>query len=122
MPDCLRCAHCETVNRGAAREHQCDFTGAEVSSRECGLDWPCALQLPLATRDDRTLARTVLVLALRRGKAEALLLAYGEAYREKLIELFTAEGLEGAVHAQGVDEVTAQRRWAEALTAGAARV
>jgi hypothetical protein len=121
MPDCRACHHCEVLRRGPALEHQCQFTGGEVPDCDCDLPGPCPLELSVSNLQSRIVARTVLLTACRRGMDQLLAEHYGAYQQEQLRALLLAEHLDVAVQGTVVDDVTAQRRWAEALTAGAAR-
>jgi hypothetical protein len=82
--NCLDCGHILVKVRGAAREHVCDLTGAEVAHGDEG-EQRCPLNLVLTSQAERSVTRTILLAASRRGKLKALLSHYPEAERVLLL-------------------------------------
>jgi len=114
--DCHRCEHRQLVRRGPVCEHHCRFTGVEVPAQDCPLDVGCPLSLSLTTREDRIVARAILLQAHRTGTEQLLLSHYPPLQRERLVALFDVDD-QGAVSGAHRAEHEGRLRWLESLQA-----
>lgn len=81
------------------------------------LDLPCPCTLELGSAAQRALARTVLLVAERRGCGDLLLSRYPADFRQRLAALAAAESLDFAVRDPGPSEERLREAWIEALDA-----
>jgi|GEM_PF-7067924 len=115
--NCRRCPDAIAVQRGPRRELICVFSGAEVPPDDQPTDLVCPRMLDLASADGRQIARTVMVVALRRRVHERLVSRYPVDVRERLIALLLADGLDAAVHDLEPSEEARREAWLDSLGA-----